>query len=93
MVPRERQHRATAAIVIAAVALVLLTTACTCCWVPGAVRRAGSFGRAMPWSGWHLWPFGQVGAGPAIGLQPQAAGARPMAAHLPLPIGAPPHHP
>jgi hypothetical protein len=61
------------------VALVLLTTACTCCWVPAAVRRAGSFGRAMPWRGWRLWPFGQVEAGPAIGFALQEAGRPPTA--------------
>lgn len=46
---RQGISRQTIIVLVAAAALVFLTTACTCCWVPGAVRRAGSFGRAMPW--------------------------------------------
>lgn len=62
MSAQEGRRRRTAMIVVGAVALVFFTTACTCCWVPEAVRRAGSFGNAMPWRGWRLWPSSQAEA-------------------------------
>ncbi len=59
---RPTRKRSTVIILVATAALLFFSTACTCCWVPGAVQRAGSFGRAMPWRNWLDSSLGWVEA-------------------------------
>lgn len=86
MSAQEGRRRRTAMIVVGAVALVLFTTACTCCWVPEAVRRAGSFGNAMPWRGWRLWPSSQVEATGEISQRFDAAA--PLTVEIQVSVGS-----
>ncbi len=58
--------RRTVLVLVVLAAVVLFTTACTCCWMPAAVRRAGSFGRAMPWRDWARSSWRQVEASEEI---------------------------
>ncbi len=75
MDPQARDRRKTVVIVVALAALVFFSTACTCCFVPEAVRRAGSFGRAMPWrNGIGSWS-GQAEAREEISQRFDVSGA------------------
>lgn len=77
---RVRRNRVVILVVLAA--LLIFSTACTCCWVPGVVRRAGSFGRAMPWRNWISSSFGQVEAQEQVSQRFDVSGAPALDVHV-----------